>query len=165
VAKGVKVGTIEGDEQARAIAIWREVPALFEGQPGLLGAMMSRAEAHVLRLSAIYALLDCCSVIKVPHLKAALTLWEYAEASARFIFGDALGDPLADDILRLLRANPEGLTRTDISNHFGRHQDAKQLTRAISSLLERGLVRREKRETEGWTAAVWMPLQNAKKAN
>ncbi len=159
-----EVDEIKRDDDARTI--WRAVyPTLSEGKPGLLGAMISRAEAHVLRLSAIYALLDCSAVVRTPHLKAALALWEYAEASARFIFGDALGDPLADEILRLLRANSEGLTRTDISNHFGRHKDAKHLTGALSALLERGLVSCEKRETEGRPAEVWMAIEHAKQAN
>jgi hypothetical protein len=44
-----------------------------------------------MRLSALYALLDKSAVVKADHLKAALALWEYCEASARFIFGEALG--------------------------------------------------------------------------
>jgi hypothetical protein len=30
-------------------------------------------------------------------------LWDYAEESARYIFGDATGDPVADAILQALR--------------------------------------------------------------
>ena len=42
-----------------------------------------------------------------------------SNSNARFIFGDALGDPIADEILRALRrAGPDGLTRWDISNLF-----------------------------------------------
>ena len=71
--------------------LWREVYAsLSEGKPGLLGAAISRAEAQVVRLSLIYALLDLSPSILPTHLEAALALWRYAEDSARFIFGDAL---------------------------------------------------------------------------
>jgi DNA replicative helicase MCM subunit Mcm2 (Cdc46/Mcm family) len=73
-------GEINRDKEARAI--WYKVyPELPEGKPGLLGAMTSRAEAHVMRLSAIYAPLDCSAIVRAEHLKAALALWEYCEAS------------------------------------------------------------------------------------
>jgi hypothetical protein len=149
-----QVHEIRRDEEARAI--WRKVyPELSDGKPGLLGAMTSRAEAHVMRLSALYALLDCSSVVKADHLRAALALWQYCEASARFIFGDALGDPLADEILQALRTKPEGMTRTDISNHFGRNKNAAQMMRALKLLAEQGLARWEKQDTEGRSAEVW----------
>jgi hypothetical protein len=118
------------DGQARAIW-WAVYPALSEGLPGLLGAVISRAEAQVMRLALLYALLDESDAIKVEHLNAALAVWEYAQASARYIFGSAVGDPIADDILRSLRANPEGLSRTDISNLFKRNRDAQTIGRAL----------------------------------
>jgi hypothetical protein len=70
--------------------------------PGLLGAVTARSEAQAVRLALVYALLDGRDEIDEPHLKAALAVWEYCEASAAHIFGDALGDPVADDILRAL---------------------------------------------------------------
>ena len=93
---------LKRDDAAREL--WATVyPELSDGQPGLLGAVTSRAEAQVLRLSMLYALLDCSDEIRVPHLVAALALWDYCEKSARWIFGDALGDPVADAILSALR--------------------------------------------------------------
>src|SRR5918998_6470629 len=65
---------------------------LSEGGQGLLGAVTSRAEAQGLRLAALYAVLDCSHEIGAAHLKAALALWDYAEDSARYIFGDSPGD-------------------------------------------------------------------------
>jgi len=85
----------------------------------------SRAEAQCVRLALIYALLDGSSNIDLPHIKAALAVWEYAEASAAHIFGASLGDPVADDIYGALRhAGREGMTRTAIRDLFGRHQSA-----------------------------------------
>src|SRR5262249_2120710 len=90
---------------AHANALWAAVYGpLSEGKPGLLGAIISRAEAQVLRLSVLYAVLDQPKVITVDHLKAALAIWEYCDASARIIFGNRLGDPTADRILEALRA-------------------------------------------------------------
>jgi hypothetical protein len=91
------VGEVTRDEAARAV--WAEVyPGLSEGQPGMLGAIISRAEAQVLRLSVLYAVLDLSAVVRTPHLYAALAVWQYAEESAQRIFGGLLGSPLADTI-------------------------------------------------------------------
>lgn len=150
------VDVITRDSHAKAL--WREVYAeLSEDKPGLLGAMTSRAEAHVLRLSAIYALLDETPIVTPNHLLAALALWKYAEDSARFIFGDALGDPTADEILTQLRATPEGMTRTDLYKHFDCNKPAAEILRALRVLASHGLVSMEKitttgRPTERWNA-------------
>lgn len=142
------VTRIQRDPAAKEL--WRSVyEDLSAGKPGLFGAVISRAEAQVTRLSAIYALLDGSPVIQVQHLEAALAVWDYAEASAGYIFGDSLGDPVADTILKALRSTPEGLTRDDIRNLFGRNQPAPRIVRASNSLLEQGLARREREEDTG----------------
>ena len=85
------------DDQARDL--WGRVyPELSDGKPGLLGAVTSRAESQVMRLACVYALLDCSAEIRVEHLNAALAVWQYCHDSARFIFGDSLGDPTANEI-------------------------------------------------------------------
>lgn len=68
----------------------------------------------MLRLSALYTVLDCSTLIRPAHLTAALALWDYAEASARRIFGRRLGPPVADVILEGLRT-PGPMTETAIS--------------------------------------------------
>jgi len=149
------VGEMRRDETARQL--WYEVyPEISEGRPGLLGAVTARAEAQVMRLACTYALLDCSPVIRAEHLKAALAIWRYAEESARFIFGDSLGDPVADDLLKVLKEAPQGLTRTEISNHFGRNKSAREIGRALGVLLERGLARRHQdASTAGKSAERW----------
>ena len=148
------VGEMRRDEEARAL--WREVyPALSEGKLGLTGAVTSRAEAQVMRMACIYALLDLSSVVRKEHLQAALAVWEYVEASAQFIFGNALGDPIADELLRALRGSPEGLTRTAISGLFSGHRASQQIGRALGVLVERGLVYSEDKGTGGRPAEVW----------
>src|SRR5262249_271756 len=67
--------------------------ALAVGAPGLLGEITNRAEAQVIRLALIYALLDRARQIDVVHLDAALAVWRFCEASARHIFGDTQGNP------------------------------------------------------------------------
>ena len=125
--------------------IWHKVyPKLSAALPGLLGCVTNRAEALVLRLSSIYALLDCTTVVEPVHLNAALAVWDYCFASARFIFGESLEDPVAEAILRALRGAPDGLSRTEISKALSHHAQAKQIASALGTLAGLGLVEREK---------------------
>lgn len=151
---------INRDNKARAI--WFEVyPSLSDGRPGLFGAVTSRAEAQVMRLSCIYALLDMSYVVKAEHLKAALALWEYCEASAKFIFGDSLGDPTADEILNALRKQHNGMTRTDIRDLFGRNRESKETGRALTLLLEHGLAYRRNEDTQGRPVERWFAMKGS----
>jgi hypothetical protein len=138
---------------------WRRVyPTLSTGSPGLLGAITGRAEAQVIRLALVYALLDRRSGITREHLRAALALWEYSEASARHIWGDSLGDPVADEIQRVLRqAGAGGKTRTELHHLFGRHRSADQIGRALSRLATAGKAKAVPRsDTGGRPAEVWL---------
>jgi hypothetical protein len=136
--------------------LWHEVyPELSEGKPGLLGAMTARAEAQVLRLSCIYALMDQKKEVDVPHLKAALALWDYSERSCQYIFGETLGDPVADRVLTALRNSPQGLSRTIINSLFSGNKESAQIDRALGSLLEKGLAFMTPKETGGRPSEIW----------
>jgi hypothetical protein len=102
-----------------------------------------------MRLACISAVLDESTAVTRKHLEAALAVWDYAEASARFIFGDALGDPDADLLLAAIRKAQDGLTRTDISALFGRNKSAGSIARILGMLAERGLVVMDHRAPEG----------------
>ena len=109
----------------------------------------------MLRLSVVYAVIDGSEQTKLPHLMAALAVWEYCEASARYIFGDATGDPIADRIIESLRSFGE-LTRTQISNLFQRNISAARISQALNLLLTTKKARFELRDTEGKPAEIWM---------
>ena len=143
-----------------ARTVWPEIYGpLSEGKPGLFGAVTGRAEAQVVRLAALYAVLDLSEDIEREHLMAALALWDYAEASARYVFGDATGDPVADQILDAVRdTGGDGMTRTEISNLFGRHKNAGRINRALSMLLAARRVRRESEDTGGRPSERWFSL-------
>ena len=149
---------ITRDGEARAL--WHAgYGPLSEGKPGLLGAILGRAEAHVLRLSVLYAVLDQSPVVQVPHLEAALAVWAYAEASARFIFGERLGDPVADSILEAVRgAGSAGIDRTAISALFGRHQPASRIGVAIEQLLAANLIQARREQTAGAPRTLYVPV-------
>jgi len=144
---------------AEARAFWAEIyPTISEGKPGIAGAMTSRAESQVMRLALIWGLFDESRVIRLPHLKAALSLWTYCEESIAFIFGSSLGDPLGDEIYRALIPRVDGMTRTDISNHLGRHYDAAKIGRALSTLAERGKAMCRTKETAGRPQERWYAI-------
>jgi hypothetical protein len=128
---------------------------LSADRPGLLGAVTARAEAQVIRLSLVYALIDCRGEIDTAHLEAAMAVWAYCDESAYLVFGDSLGDPVADDIITALRRSPAGMTRTDISNLFGRNRTADQIGAALAKLLGLGLARFEQQQTHGRSAETW----------
>jgi hypothetical protein len=144
----------------RAREVWASVyPKLSEGGQGLLGAVTSRAEAQVLRLSVLFALLDRSSMIALRHLEAALALWDYAAESAEWIFGNAMGDPVADSILQSLLATPGGISRSEISASLGRNQTASRISAALQLLVKRGLAHASPHHTEGRSAEIWKPVR------
>jgi DNA replicative helicase MCM subunit Mcm2 (Cdc46/Mcm family) len=109
--------TFDDAARERWIEIYQQ---LSTARPGLAGAATARAEAHTVRLALIYALLDLSESICPEHLEAALAVWRYSAASAQWIFGDALGDPTADEIWQAAKERPAGLTRTEVSDMFSR---------------------------------------------
>ncbi len=150
-------GVVARDDVARRL--WCEVYAdLSEGWPGLAGSLLGRGEAHVMRLAMIYALLDRSAVIRAEHLQAALALWRYVERSVCYIFGNSLGDPVADEVLRLLTTCPGGLTRNELRDHFGRHLKSDRFDIAMNLLLQHRLARFERQETAGRPAERWFAL-------
>jgi hypothetical protein len=132
------------DPEARRA--WHAVyPTLSADQPGLAGKMLARGEAQVLRLSMLYALLDCSATIRPAHLAAALALWEYAEASVKQVFGTTTGNREADALREALKWAEAGkMTRTEIiSEVFHGHIKAHDLNTALRILSEEELITRQ----------------------
>lgn len=154
-----RIQEVRRDEQARKL--WNDAyPRLTEARTGLLGVVTARGAAQVLRLSLVYALLDSSSLVRREHLQAALALWEYADLSARQIFGESLGDPWANRILRELRAvKPEWVSRTEISDALGRNASGRELLVAFAILEKSGLAEpRLDRATGGRPSELWRAL-------
>ena len=132
-------GEIRRDAEAEEL--WTIIyPKLEEEVPGLTGAILARGAAQVLRLSLIYSLLDeeeCKRLeqaIRVPHLMAGLALWEYCKSSVFQIFGDAVGDPTADKLYRLIKVGPR--SDTDLYQALGKHtQDHYRKDLALDLLM------------------------------
>jgi hypothetical protein len=135
--------------------------ALSQARPGLYGAATSRAEAQVLRLSAIYAALDCSPVIEPPHLRAALAVWDYCSASAALIFHASTGDAVFDRIRRALDETPEGLTRKEIRALFHGHVSSERIDMALETLTAQGLATNQTTSGRGRPATLWSGVEDA----
>jgi hypothetical protein len=153
--KAKVVGRVSMTDEARSK--WAAIyPDLSAAKPGLLGAILARAEAQSVRLALIYALLDGSDQIDLPHLEAALAVWEYCELSAVHIFGGAIGDPVADEIERALQhAGAAGMTRTVIRDLFGRNKSSDRIGAALQLLVTRNRARSEPSGTHGRPAETW----------
>jgi hypothetical protein len=108
-------------------------------RPGLIGAICTRATAHVLRLSVLYALAGRSTQIRLCDQQAALALWQYADASATRVFGQRIGQRLSDFLLALLRDEPAGLTRAQIYDALGRNRHRDEIDEALQLLKDYGV--------------------------
>jgi hypothetical protein len=99
---GTKVGAALRSARTRTLltrtptaeATWRSVYENLPEPPGLFGAVTARADAQLLRLSLVYALLNKADRIHDTHIEPAVAVWRYAEASAAHVFGGVLGSDL-----------------------------------------------------------------------
>jgi hypothetical protein len=161
LGRAMRTGVLARSPAAREL--WAKAYEDFDdGLAGLAGAITARPEAQTLRLSVAYAALDGSATIEPAHLEAALAVWRYCEASARYIFGDALGDETADKLLIALRAAGErGLTGEEQRRVFAGHASRVELDRAREVLEARGLAVTEKEPTKGRPRIVTKAAEHA----
>lgn len=142
--------------------LWAEVyPRLSADRPGIMGQVTGRAEAQVLRLSLIYALLDRADAVCVRHLQAALALWDYCERSCQWVFGERNADPDADLLLASIRqAEPIGLDGRGVHAVFANHMSSAKLRALLGKLLDSGLIRKHEVKTSGRPRTLWRVVKN-----
>jgi len=148
-------------EKARAVQQMRRTPAaeqawidvynaIPDDDTGLFGSIVARAEAHILRLSVAYALLDGSKDIEVDHLRAACAVWDYCRASALVIFGELTGNPIADRLHAALEAaGDQGLDGKEQHALFSGHATAAKVNDARVLLEAKGLAVTEAEPTKG----------------
>jgi hypothetical protein len=130
-------GLIERDAAARKL--WAdEYRRITQGRDGLRGALCGRAEAHVLRLSLLYALLDSSGVIRPEHLQAAVAVWDFCERGIEHIFGGASGDVDRERILGALISGP--LTITELRRVFKNNRGGDWIKAKMAMLARAGAV-------------------------
>ena len=147
------------DPRRSGASFWRDrYPALSQVRPGLYGAATSRAEAQVLRLSAIYAVLDCSPTITLPHLQAALAVWDYCSAGASVLFGTSTGDHTADRIREAINASSDGLSRKQISALFHGHLSSDRIEAALDQLVSLDAIPRTAQPSGGRPSTLWSAI-------
>jgi hypothetical protein len=152
-------GALKRDDEAEAM--WVKVyPKLEQERPGLSGSILARGAAQVLRLSLLYALSDhkeaelAHPAIRLPHLLAALAVWDYCHDSVLYIFGEAIGDPVADRLLRLLKTGPQ--TNNNLYDAMGKHAgDRDRKLQALELLSKLNLAHSITKPTAGRPIEEW----------
>jgi hypothetical protein len=131
-----------------------------EKQNSTIDAVLARDTSHILKIALIFAITDQALSIEIEHLKAALAVIDFCRDSARWIFGKATGNKLANNILLALRRSPVGLTRTNIHEDVCYRTTPKsQLDAALAELAKNRLAKMSLEEAkkgpriERWFAA------------
>jgi hypothetical protein len=156
-ANGIRLSR---SEEARVL--WHQgYPQLSQVRAGLYGAATSRAEAQVLRLSALYSVLDCSPIIGLPHLQAALAVWNYCAESAALFFGTSTGDPIADRIREAIDASFTGLSRKQMSALFHGHVSSERIEAALQQLLALGAIGQTSQPSGGRPTTLWSGIPEA----
>jgi hypothetical protein len=149
-------GILRRNEKARELWNGRSYQELTKELSGPFGALTSRAEGQVLRLSMIYALADHSVEISPDHLKAALAVWNYAKDSVRYLFGKEIKDAKVVKAFRAIRAaGAGGISRQALIDVFQRHISADELNRRLRALEEGGYAAKELRRTAGRPVEIW----------
>ena len=155
LAQAQGLGHIPWSSAAEAVCVPWYKTETTKKQYGQVAALSNRAEAHVLRFALAYALLDASPDIKLPHIEAAIALWEHAQASVIYIFGRNSGNIIADRIHDELLSRGR-MSRNQIRDFFGRNISAHVLETALELLKDLGWVRCIKESSgSGRPADVW----------
>jgi hypothetical protein len=121
-------------------ALYRRLNAIK--QSSTLDAILARDTSHILKVALIFAISDQANEIERQHLEAALAVVDFCCNSARWIFGRATGNKLANNILLALRRSPGGLTRTEIQKDVCYGSTPKsQLDTALAELAKNKLAK------------------------
>ncbi len=161
-------GQIDRDTEAEVLWFSAYDGLTAEVPDGLVAAVIARAVPQVLRLSLIYALLDeqgdrAC--IRVEHVAAALAVWNYVEASARLVFGDAAANGDLNLIAAAIRdAGTAGLTRTKVYELFSHHKGHDALDELLRQLLVTGGFRAITEPTKGRPTTRYFVVERDKRS-
>lgn len=170
VARARTIGRVTRTEEATAL--WKEayLGELATEHAGLVGACTARSDAQVLRLSLLYALLDGAGQIGPEHLRAALAVWRYCEASAKLVFRQSevrhgvqptapppdCKESLALRLLNTIRAHA-GVNRRGLYSATGNRVKAEEMDAALNWLRESGLAEPREGHGNGRPGECWWP--------
>ncbi len=96
--------------------------------------------------------------IGLPHLQAALAVWDYCYASAALLFGMSTGDPIADRIREAIEASDNGLSKNQIRRLFHGHLESHRIDDALEKLLALGTLTGHTEPTGGRPSTLWSAI-------
>lgn len=129
------------DEEAEAL--WCHVcPALLAtGQSETMSALLERSRPHVVRLSMISALMDRSDVIRVPHLLAALALWDLSAATWAHVFAGEAEDPRQRRFMAALMSHGGKAMHSQMDAATGKNWSAADFAAIVDDLVRDGRVK------------------------
>jgi hypothetical protein len=164
--KALKMGEVLLHQDSRPV--WTRLYKKYGNDvaDGAFGSVTSRAEAQVLRIALIYALLDLSAYIMPAHLEAAEALWDYSESSARYLFSEVVeeGDSIQQRILSFLETGPK--KQTEIYELFNRNVKASDYLAALKSLQSVGRITQQlanQTKGAGRPAVIWGLSRNGER--
>ena len=138
--------TFDAAARERWIDIYAELSA---GQPGLAGAATgTRRSARRPPRADLRTPRPLRADPPASTSRPRSAVWRYSADSARWVFGDSLGDPTADEIWAAAKERPAGITRTEVSRPVLPQQESREIDRALTVLEDAGRLRRETSATE-----------------
>lgn len=133
---------------------------------GIKGALIARGPVQVLRLAMVFALSDGTALIEPHHLEAAFAIWQYSTESIDYIYGDKIGDPVAQKILEQLKEDyPKQFNKSEIMAMFSNHKSKHEIGCSIKNLLRHKLITEEKVQTGGRPSESYQYANKAKEEN
>lgn len=152
-----ELGEIKRDSKARNL--WADIYSeLSNSRPGMVGVLSSRAEAQVVRLSLLQALINRKNVIDEDCLLSALAIHDYCIDSLNYIFGNLTGNSKADKLLEFIKSQPDGVKKGLIYKHFHNKTEAEEVNQNLEILMSMNLIRVKKVPTGGRDAEIWFAL-------
>jgi hypothetical protein len=127
--------------------LWsKSYPDLRRSRPdGHVAQMLARAAPQVMRIALAYSLVNTHAAIEYEDLKAALALWQYAEDTASWMFGEVVEHGDLDGLIGFItEGGAAGRTRSEINTkHYRGNKPATEITVALGQLMRDGRIRQE----------------------
>ena len=137
--------------------LYRALKVPESDEDSIVGELLVRGHAYVMRLALTYALLDGALSIDQEHLLAAAAVWDYASASARAVWGAPEQESDVSRLAKLVQsAGEEGVTRSQASKLFSGHRSTGEIDALFGVLVTEGKARKTSRPTGGRPADVYV---------
>ena len=133
VLKARNIGSVTLSREAEEV-YKSEYAKLTRKREGLYESVTTRAESQVIRLALVLAAIDGTSTIDARIIRAAISIWNYADASARYVF-DCPDDEskLGNVVLQKIHNNPG---KTKSAYRPNGHTSASELQNTLDCLLD-----------------------------